>query len=437
MNNKTVKIEKAVSPVIRERLKRLYPGKDENELVKAFYMKKFKLMGLILCGGIVLALLLFISNEVQGRISKEGEIIRDDYNGLTIEIPARVYSEQYGEMDVDIAVAPRTYTEEEREEIFHEAEQWLEQVMTGNNDGLDCVRENLVFPGFYEDTDIKIEYSSSNYGLVNGSGEVKNQELEKEEKVLIRAEFSYDNVTKTKDYEVTVYPPILTPEEEFKKALEETLVIENILQKEKEVFLLPKQVGKEQVTFQEKGNKNFIYIFFLGILCALCLYKGMDKDLDKLYEKRQQTLLFRYPEFVSKLALLTGTGMSVTGAIRRIYADKRDEKGDPLYEELGIFVRGLDNGMLEEHALEEFGKRSGLIQYRKFCTLLSINMKKGSLNLKTMLENEAEEAFTNHQQQIKKMGEEAGTKLLLPMIMMLGVVVVIIMIPAFMTYQIS
>ena len=434
---KTEKLERAVSPAIRERLKRLYPGKDENELVKAFYMKKFKLMGLTLCGGIVLAVLLFISNGMQGRISKEGEIIRDDYSGLTIEIPAKVYSGEYGEMDVDIAVAPRTYTEEEREKVFYKAEQWLEQVMRGNNEGLDCVREDLVFPGFYEDTDIAIEYSSSNYGLVSGSGEVKNRELEKEEKVLIRAEFSYDNVTKTKDYEVTVYPPVLTPAEEFRKALEETLVTENILQKENEVFLLPKQIGKEQVTFREKGNKNFIYIFFLGILCTLCLYKGMDKDLDKLYEKRQQKLLFRYPEFVSKLALLTGTGMSVTGAIRRIYADKKDEKGDPLYEELGIFIRGLDNGMLEEHALEEFGKRSGLIQYRKFCTLLSINMKKGSLNLKSMLENEAEEAFTNHQQQIKKMGEEAGTKLLLPMIMMLGVVVVIIMIPAFMTYQIS
>ena len=77
------------------------------------------------------------------------------------------------------------------------------------------------------------------------------------------------------------------------------------------------------------------------------------------------------------------------------------------------------------------------MQYRKFCSLLSTNMKKGSLNLKILLEKEAEEAFTNYQLQIKKLGEEAGTKLLLPMIMMLGVVVVIIMIPAFMTYQIS
>lgn len=434
---KTEKIEKFVSPFVRERLKRLYPGEDERKLITSFYMKKFKLMGLTICGGIALAILVFVSHEMDKKISREGEIIRNACNDSAIEIPARVYSNQYGEMDVDIVVSSQAYTEEEREELFNNAEQWLKQVMAGENEGLNCVRENLTFPDFYEDTDIAIEYSSSNYSLINGSGEVKNQELEKEEPVLIRAEFSYDGATRTKDYEVTVYPPALTPMEEFQKTLEETLETEDIMQKENEVFLLPQKIGEEQVRFREKGNKTFLYIFFLGILCAVCLYKGMDKDLDKLYERRRQKLLFCYPEFVSKLALLTGTGMSVTGAIRRIYMDKKDKKGEPLYEELGIFIRGLDNGMLEEHALEELGKRSGLIQYRKFCALLSINMKKGSLNLKALLENEAEEAFTNHQIQIKKLGEEAGTKLLLPMIMMLGVVVVMIMIPAFMTYQIS
>lgn len=434
---KTEKVEKIVNPLVRERLKRLYPGKDEKELIASFYLKKFKLMGVTLCGGIVLTILVFVSNEMGKRISKEGEIIRNDYNGPVMEIPARVYSSRYGEMDVDIVVDSRIYTEEEREQLFNKAEQWLEEVMAGENEGLDCVRQNLVFPDSYEDTDIAIEYGSGNYGLISGSGEVKNQDLEQAETVLIRAEFSYDNAIRTKDYEVMVYPPVLTPMEEFKKALEEILITENMMQKENKTFLLPQKIGEEQVSFREKGNKTFLFIFFLGILCALCLYKGMDKDLDKLYEKRQQKLLFSYPEFVSKLALLTGTGISVTGAIRRIYMEKKDKKGEPLYEELGIFIRGLDNGMLEEHALEELGKRSGLMQYRKFCSLLSTNMKKGSLNLKILLEKEAEEAFTNHQLQIKKLGEEAGTKLLLPMIMMLGVVVVIIMIPAFMTYQIS
>ena len=57
--------------------------------------------------------------------------------------------------------------------------------------------------------------------------------------------------------------------------------------------------------------------------------------------------------------------------------------------------------------------------------------------MKVVLEQEAEDAFEKHHALIRKMGEEAGTKLLLPMVMMLVVVIALIMIPAFLTYQVS
>lgn len=439
---KVMSIDKIVNPVVRDRLKRLNPGKDEKKLVKSFYGKKFKIAGLTVLAGTVLGLLLFISGKMNGRISQEGEILRENYDGSAVEIPATVHSDQYGDIDMDIVVGHRVYSEKEREELFDRVEVWLEQIMPGENEGLTCIRQNLVFPEAYEDGSVAIVYSSSNYSLINGNGQVKNEELEKEETVFIKAELSYENHTRECEYEVTVYPPLLTQIEVFQKSLKEILSDENARQIENEVFRLPQQIGGEQIEFEEKTDKRFLYLILLGLICAGFLYKAMDRDLDKLYEKRKQRLMFCYPEFVSKLALLTGAGMSVTGAIRKIYGEAVNEKmdkckTDPLYEELGIFVRGLDNGMLEERALEELGKRSGLPQYRKFCTLLSTNMKKGSMNLKTMLEKEAEEAFAEHQDQIRKLGEEAGTKLLLPMIMLLAVVMVIIMIPAFITYQIS
>ena len=147
-------------------------------------------------------------------------------------------------------------------------------------------------------------------------------------------------------------------------------------------------------------------------------------------------MLFDYPEFVSQLALLIGAGMSLTGAVRRIYVDHKNSQA-PLYEEIKIFIHNLDNGFLEERAMEDLGNRTGLVQYRKLCSLLAVNMKKGSMNMKVVLEQEAEDAFEKHQALIRKMGEEAGTKLLLPMVMMLVVVIALIMIPAFLTYQVS
>ena len=42
-----------------------------------------------------------------------------------------------------------------------------------------------------------------------------------------------------------------------------------------------------------------------------------------------------------------------------------------------------------------------------------------------LLEQEAEEAFEERKNSAKKLGEEAGTKLLFPMLLMLGIVIAI------------
>ncbi len=430
------RLKRPGNPMVEDRLRKLNPGKDVGRLTEAFYQRKQKLVGVVLLAGLGLSLILLILGNTGSRISGEGVIEREGYGGSEIEISATARSERFGKVDVDIGIDQRIYSREETEALFDSAEIWLEQVMPGQNEGLGCVREDMVFPSSYEGTRVTIEYTSSNFGLINGSGEVKNTELEKEEKVVITAEFSYEDAVRKREYEITVYPPLLTQTERFQQELIKLLVQENEAQKENEVFQLPEKVGDEAVTFEEKKDNRFVGIMALTVLCAVCLYKGMDRDLDKLYEKRKQRLLFAYPEFVSKLALFTGAGMSVTGAVRRIYAKMDAKESDPLYEELGIFIRELDNGRPEEDALADLGNRNGLLQYRKFCTLLSTNMKKGSVNLREMLEQEAEDAFTKHQSRIRKLGEEAGTKLLLPMVMMLAVVMVIIMVPAFMTYQI-
>lgn len=426
-----------VNPLVREKLKSLHPGKEEEKLVREYYKKKIKLSLLAAGAGILLGIASLIAGNGNKAFPDGGEIPREEQDGNILEIPAVAHSEKFGNVDVDIVVDRRVYTGEEREKAFDETEKWLEQVMPGNNEGLSCVREDLVFPDYYEECGIDIRYSSDHYDLVDESGRVRNEDLDKEKNVLIKAELSYGDFSRSCTYEVTVCPPLLTEAEKFQRDLEQTLSAENERQKEEEIFRLPGHVGNEKVSFSQKGDRTYLYMIFIGILAAVLLYGGMDRDLDKLWEKRKKELLFSYPDFVGKLALLTGAGMNVTGAVKRIYHNQKANKAGPLYEELGIFVRGLDNGMLEERALESLGKRTGLPQYRKFCSLLSVNLKKGSINLKKLLEQEAEDAFTEHQRHMKKLGEEAGTKLLLPMILMLAVVLVIIMVPAFLTYQIN
>ena len=67
----------------------------------------------------------------------------------------------------------------------------------------------------------------------------------------------------------------------------------------------------------------------------------------------------------------------------------------------------------------------------KLAALLNQNLKRGTGTLFLRLEEEALQSSQERIQNGKKLGEEAGTKLLIPMVLMLGVVMLMIMIPAF------
>ena len=70
-------------------------------------------------------------------------------------------------------------------------------------------------------------------------------------------------------------------------------------------------------------------------------------------------------------------------------------------------------------------------EYIRLCTLLTQNLKRGNSSLLERLREEADKISEERLQRSRKLGEEAGTKLLVPMVMMLAVVMVMIMIPAF------
>ncbi len=116
---------------------------------------------------------------------------------------------------------------------------------------------------------------------------------------------------------------------------------------------------------------------------------------------------------------------------------KNTQKLRPAYEEMVVTCREIESGVGERTAYEHFGERCGGRRYRKLSSLLIQNAKKGTKGLAALLEQEAEEAFEERKNSAKKLGEEAGTKLLFPMLLMLGIVIAIIMVPALLSFQIG
>ena len=93
----------------------------------------------------------------------------------------------------------------------------------------------------------------------------------------------------------------------------------------------------------------------------------------------------------------------------------------------------MDSGVAELEATE-VGERCGQMKYKTFSTILIQNLQKGGHRMADLLEKEALEAWDERKRKARVMGETAATKLLVPMIMMLAVVMAIIMIPAFLSF---
>ncbi len=122
--------------------------------------------------------------------------------------------------------------------------------------------------------------------------------------------------------------------------------------------------------------------------------------------------------------------MTVRAAFFKIASSGSGEV-NPVYSEMIFTCRELKSGISEEEGYERFGKRTGLQEYIRFSALLGQNLKKGSANLLSRLREEADSAVIERMQNCRRLGEEAVTKLLLPMILMLLVVMVMILLPAF------
>ena len=147
-----------------------------------------------------------------------------------------------------------------------------------------------------------------------------------------------------------------------------------------------------------------------------------------------------HSEMLSRLIIFLGAGMSIRTAWDKIAEDYKRAVNEGrsemhyVYEEMYITGSQLKSGISEAKAFAEFGTRCGLQQYMKLSGLLEQNRKNGSKNLRETLRLEMAEAFEQRKHQARRMGEKAGTKLLVPLFLLLGVVMVMIMLPAWTTF---
>lgn len=419
-----------VSQKIKRILCILYPSQDPEALWKAYYCEKIVLMLRI---GITVGILMvfILISEYSSSLQNTGNLLRRGEESQQIAL--EVQTDQSDKTTILYELNPRRYTPAQIQEYVNRFQTQGESLILGENDNLQEVHTDLCLQDSYEDYPMQFVWESSDYRKIGQDGSVENENLTKPETVQITAQIRYEQQVYEKSFTVRVVPKYLTTSQQREKEILAALRKADEEQKYTGQFRLPEKLFGEDVEYRMAEESAPILILAFLPVVLVAVYGAKDRDLEKELERRKKRLSYRYPEFVSKTQLLLGAGISMRNVFIRLSEDS--SLGEELQGELKMVVRDLKNGMSLRDALERFGKRTANPLYIKFSALMIQNMKKGTEDLLFRLSGEMSEAFSLRKMQARQLGEEAGTKLLLPMILMLVVVMATLMIPAFLSFQ--
>ena len=360
---------------------------------------------------------------------------------LLYEVMVRELGEEGREIPVTIPVRDRQYSDEEAKALYDTVLPELTDRILGGNESLEAVRGDLDLVRVLEPYGLTVRWESENAELVDSFGTVVNSGVSEEgETVWLKAVLTDGAHTQEYAIRVTVMPPVLNGDEQLKEKVMEACRRLDTRQKTEKELLLPEEVDGKKLSYYRERDTDYTVIPFWGVLLAF-LWAAREKMKEQNAKKqREQLLLLDYSEIVSKFMVFISAGMTIRTAWERIavgYENTVQEgtrKPRPAYEEMCHTISQLKSGMAESRAYGEFGRRCGLQPYVKLAALLEQNRKTGSKKLKAALELEMVTAFEQRKNLAKKLGEEAGTKLLLPLFLMLGVVMVMMVVPAFLAF---
>ncbi len=169
-------------------------------------------------------------------------------------------------------------------------------------------------------------------------------------------------------------------------------------------------------------------IFALSALGIV--FYASDRELDEKIKKRNFNIRYDFPDFLNKMVLLINAGMTVPRAWEKIVRDRKNMT--PLYEELRRTYIEIKNGKPEIEAYEDFARRCRVKEITKFITAVIQNLKKGNSDLVPLLKLQSNECWQLRKNMAKRLGEEASTKLVLPLMIMFVGILIIVILPAVM-----
>ena len=463
-------------------IKKLNVCEDTIAYTRAYYVKKYSMVvWIVLIMNI--ASLVIIDNIVDSKINKSSpnkyinDIKKPNYGEKSKK--AKYNLEIIDQMGIvkkailDIDIEPNRLNVFDEAKLIQEAKDEIYKKVLGKNKSYKKVYYDLDLVSKVDvDSNISVTWKTGESSAIDYKGAINydyiEEYLNKKQHAKQKEQKKYEKqeeYTKKKNQlnqgiDVTIIAIIKYFDREYeypielkvykKREDEETKVLNaikeevNVLNKQYDrqgVVKLPKKVAGYHIKYYEVNEDNYTSIWcmcmLIGIVCIYIVIKYKELDFKKDIKNKEEQLIMSYAEIVTKIKMLVIAGLTIEGALKKICEDYESQRIEGsinyAYEEMLYTYKDIEVGTSTIQAFELMGKRIGIGPYIRLSSIIIQNIKNGTEGFINSLESEVRTLERKREETYIKKGGELGAKLLLPMMLLMGITLLIVMLPALLT----
>ena len=371
-------------------------------------------------------------------VLREGRyILRSSYGEGEEEYELRVSGIGDEEETISLTVSERKHTDQELQVLFSELAEQLPVIMAADNKDLDNVNRDLYLPDSVDGFEgIRLSWYPEDPELISYKGELVTEVMEAVETGLSLVMKGGD-LSDEYFYRIRLIPAVYTEDEQIRRELIRSIEEADKRNREEELLELPMEISGRKLSYSEKRDMTPVLIMALSISAALLLWLRPAEEERRKQRERKESLRRDYPELVTRLLLYTGAGLTIKNAWISICEDMEEMdgtgQGRVLTGELRRTFNDMEKGVPESRAYPEFGRRCGLRCYQRLAAILEQGRRNGDRNLRERLRFEMDEAYEERRNRALRTGQEASTRLMLPLFISFAAIMLIVMAPSLMS----
>lgn len=198
-------------------------------------------------------------------------------------------------------------------------------------------------------------------------------------------------------------------------------------------IILPDRLESgEKISWEKDPQNNTVAILMSMLLLITLIYITRFDSLKKTQKNKEASVMKHLPEFINRLVLLLNAGMVLNSAFEKSVEESMKFESPNDYftcrmKEIYMSVKNTNGVMHQE--LKNFARESGIKELMRISNIISDNINKG-VELTQKLQNENQILWIARKKSCEERGRLAETKLTLPLLIFLIVLIVIVVSPA-------